>query len=135
MPQYNRRMGNKSPQPLRPDTNQVEFNSRQTLVMGLFLTSLMTAGKGIYCAQVRNGGAIRIRIYDGDESYEDTLFPSDDFAYLLAEYAKQFDVRGVFEGLLARANAAPPQSPSAAPELSPEGEDTAPPRSKRLRPS
>lgn len=112
MPQYNRRMSNKSAQPLRPDAVSTQFTSYQMAVYGVFLTAILSGGVGIYTSLVRNGGAIRVRLYSGDDSYEDTIFPADDLAYLLTEYASQFKVKEEFVGGIARLHATAPQSQS-----------------------
>lgn len=135
MPNYNRRMQSKSAQPLRPDAVQQQFSSYQMQVYACFLCAVLSGGIGVYTSLVRNGGAIRVRLYSGDESYEDTIFPSDDLAYLFAEYAQQFKVKEEFLGQVARLHARSAESQSEAREGAAEGEDTGAKVSKRLRPS
>lgn len=121
---FNRRMQQKSAQPLRPDAVSTQFTSLQMQVYACFLAALLPGGNGVYTSLVRNGGAIRIRIYAGDESYEDTIFPSDDLVYLLDTYADQFKVSAEFKGLLGALHARAAQRQSEAREGAPEGEGT-----------
>lgn len=135
MPQYNRRMQNKSAQPLRPDSVTTQFTAYQMQVYACFLCAVLSGGTGIYTSLVRNGGAIRVRLYSGDESYEDTLFPNDDIAYLLTEYAQQFKVKEEFVGQIARLHARRDESQSEAREGGEDTQDTGKGGAKRLRPS
>lgn len=96
-----RKMSNKAAVPLRPDAQGDEFTSLQNRIFGAFIACIIAAGKGAYVGSLRGGSAIRIRVYDGEESYEDTLTPRDDLAELLMSYAKQFDAEAIFRGQLA----------------------------------
>lgn len=130
---YNRRMQQKAAQPLRPDSVPAQFSGYQMSVYAAFLSAVLSNSIGVYSSLVRNGGAIRLRLYSGDESYEDTIFPSDDLAYLLTDYATQFKVKEEFLSQVGRLHAGEAQRQSEARQEGAEGVSTAQGGSKPLR--
>lgn len=80
------------PRSLRERSDAQEFTTEQTAYLGCFIASMLMGGNAAYAVGNASGNSIRMTLYVEGEKWADNLVPSDDFAVVLGDFAKQFGV-------------------------------------------
>lgn len=77
---------------------KVEVSSPENLrSASAFVLACITSGLGIYVKKNETTGSLRLKIYDQDETYEDTLGASEDWTMMLGEFAAELEFQELFE--------------------------------------
>lgn len=64
------------------------LSALQVAYLGAFLEHVLEREMAIYVATVGQGRGIRVRVFNGDDRYEDVLSLSEDWGLVLDSYAK-----------------------------------------------
>lgn len=81
---------------------------------GAFILACMSSRLGIYAKLNETTGSLRIKIYDQDETYEDTLGTSENWIITLGEFAEELEITELYEAFEMGTRLRPAQSHSAA---------------------
>lgn len=64
---------------------------------GAFILACMSSRLGIYAKLNETTGSLRIKIYDQDDTFEDTLGQSENWIITLGEFAEELSITELYE--------------------------------------
>lgn len=74
---------------LRDQSAQLgEMSADQALYLAAFLAHVLEREMAVYVASVSNGRSLRVRVFNGDDKYEDNLSLTEDWGPVFGAYAK-----------------------------------------------
>lgn len=95
--------GDRSPSmSLRKEAQHEELTNQQEDLLGAFLASAVVGGVAVYVKRDQRRGAIILKLYDGDDSYEDWLKPDELTIERLDDYAGQLGFKAHYRALVAQ---------------------------------
>lgn len=82
MPTRNRREA--PARKIRTVTRQQPIET-QLRMLGALVYGILKQGNGVYLAVLQSTGSVKLRVYDGDDRYEDLIATTDDFPTVIAD--------------------------------------------------
>ena len=97
---------------LREQTPLAGLSPLQEAYLGHFVAQVLSLGMACYVATMGQGGGVRLRVFNGDDKYEDVLGLHEDWGPVFDSYAKALGGQNEWRVRAAQAHATtPPAAP------------------------